>query len=97
MNPAVAVLIASHNGSGSIEETIASVRDQGAHVFVVSDGSSDDTVARSRRAGAYVLELERNFGKPGAILRALFVLRLWERYEAIAILDDDTLVASGAR
>jgi len=90
----VAVLIASKDGAATIGETVASVRSQpGVDVYVVSDGSSDDTVEQARRAGAEVLELVENVGKPGAIFRALFVKRLTRRYEAIAILDDDTVVA----
>jgi len=62
----VAVLIASKDGAATIGETVASVRSQpGVDVYVVSDGSSDDTVEQARRAGAEVLELVENVGKPG--------------------------------
>jgi poly-beta-1,6-N-acetyl-D-glucosamine synthase len=40
-----------------------------------------------------VLELPANVGKPAAIYRAVKTLRLTERYDALAILDDDTVVA----
>lgn len=88
----VAVVIATHNGSGTVSETIRSVSGQ-ADVYVVSDGSTDTTAETARAAGAVVLELAENRGKPAAIYRAVRELRLTERYDAIAILDDDTVVA----
>jgi cellulose synthase/poly-beta-1,6-N-acetylglucosamine synthase-like glycosyltransferase len=90
----VAVLIASKDGAASVEATIESVRDQpGVDVYVISDASTDDTVEVARRAGARAIQLTENVGKPGALFRALFAFRLTSRYEAIAILDDDTVVA----
>jgi poly-beta-1,6-N-acetyl-D-glucosamine synthase len=88
----VAVVIATHNGSGTVSETVGSVAGQ-ADVYVVSDGSTDATAETARAAGAVVLELTENRGKPAAIYRAVRELRLTERYDAIAILDDDTVVA----
>lgn len=90
--PRVAVLVATKNGSSSVRDTIASVRGQ-ADVYVVSDGSTDDTADVAREAGAYVLELEENVGKPAAIHAAVRRLRLTSLYEALVILDDDTIVA----
>jgi poly-beta-1,6-N-acetyl-D-glucosamine synthase len=87
-----AVLIASKDGSSTIEATVRSAVCQTA-VFVVSDGSSDGTAAIARNAGATVLELSDNVGKPAAIYRALAHFRLTERFEAITSLDDDTTIA----
>lgn len=87
----VAVLVASKNGAATVGATVRSAVHQ-ADVFVVSDGSTDDTARVAREAGAEVLELVENIGKPAAIHRALRVLDLVERYEAIAILDDDTTI-----
>jgi poly-beta-1,6-N-acetyl-D-glucosamine synthase len=86
------VLIASKDGAATIAATVASAATQ-ADVFVVSDGSSDGTAETARTAGAQVLELTENVGKPAAIYRALNELALTERYDAIAILDDDTTIA----
>jgi biofilm PGA synthesis N-glycosyltransferase PgaC len=88
----IAVLIASKDGGSTVGATIRSVREQ-ADVFLVSDGSLDETAAIGRNEGACVLELEQNVGKPAAIYRALRELSLTERYDAVAILDDDTVVA----
>jgi cellulose synthase/poly-beta-1,6-N-acetylglucosamine synthase-like glycosyltransferase len=62
-------------------------------VYVVSDGSTDRTVVVAEEAGAVVLPLRQNVGKPAAIYRLITELALTTRYEAIAILDDDTVVA----
>jgi poly-beta-1,6-N-acetyl-D-glucosamine synthase len=62
-------------------------------VFVVSDGSTDDTAALARDAGAEVLELIENVGKPAAIAQALRHFDMAERFETIAVIDDDTRLA----
>lgn len=59
-------------------------------MFVVSDGSTDDTAGVARRHGAEVLALSENVGKPNAIRRAYDEFRIAERFRAILILDDDT-------
>lgn len=89
----VAVLIATKDGERTIGLTVSSAAAQ-ADVFVVSDGSTDATADVARAAGAHVLELATNVGKPTALLTAIRELRLTERYGAIAILDDDTIVAA---
>lgn len=95
LNPApamtVAFLIATKNGAATVAETIRSAESQGP-VYVVSDGSDDDTVAVAEAAGAQVLHLETNVGKPSALRTAIDTFGLTRRYEAIAILDDDTVV-----
>jgi biofilm PGA synthesis N-glycosyltransferase PgaC len=88
----VATLIASKDGEATIARTIRSIREQ-SDVFVVSDGSADDTAEVAAEAGAAVFALRENVGKPAAIYRAIKVWGLTERYDAIVILDDDTVVA----
>jgi cellulose synthase/poly-beta-1,6-N-acetylglucosamine synthase-like glycosyltransferase len=61
----------------------------------VSDGSTDDTAAVARAAGATVLEFPDNVGKPAAIHHALRELRLVERYETVTVIDDDTTLEPG--
>ena len=89
--PRVAVLVASKDGAGTIADTIASGASQ-ADVYVVSDGSTDATASVAREAGAQVLELDENVGKPAALFRAVHHFGLTARYVAVAILDDDTIV-----
>ncbi len=88
----VAVVVASRNGASSIADTIHSVSGQ-ADIYVVSDGSTDATAAVARAAGARVLELHENVGKPTALYRAIEAFDLTRRYDVLAILDDDTVVA----
>lgn len=88
----VAVVVASRNGEATIGHTVASVAGQ-ASVFVVSDGSTDRTAEVAREAGAAVIELEENVGKPRAIYELVNRLGLTKHYEAIAIVDDDTILA----
>jgi biofilm PGA synthesis N-glycosyltransferase PgaC len=88
----IAVLIASKDGEATVAATVESVVRQ-ADVYVVSDGSTDATARVASAAGARVLELPENVGKPAALYRAIKALALTERYDALAILDDDTVVA----
>ncbi len=87
----VAVLIASRNGESTVGETIRSASGQ-ADVYVVSDGSTDATAHVAWKAGARVLELGENVGKPAALYRLVDEFALTRRYGVIAILDDDTVV-----
>lgn len=87
----VAFLIATKNGAATVAETIRSAEAQGP-VYVVSDGSDDDTVAVAEAAGAQVLHLATNVGKPTALRTAIDAFGLTRRYDAIAILDDDTVI-----
>ncbi|MGZ4355934.1 MAG: glycosyltransferase family 2 protein [Gaiellaceae bacterium] len=88
-----AVLIACKNGEATIGGVIRTAIDQ-ADVFVVSDGSTDETAEVARRAGAAVLEREVSGGKPEALRAGTERFDLLARYDYIAVLDDDTTVAS---
>ncbi|WP_066519639.1 glycosyltransferase family 2 protein [Curtobacterium ammoniigenes] len=88
----VAILVAAHNEALVIERTIRSAIEHVAptQVFVVSDGSTDDTVAIARAAGAQVWDLHPNRGKAGAIAAAIEHFRIAERFEVLMLLDADT-------
>jgi cellulose synthase/poly-beta-1,6-N-acetylglucosamine synthase-like glycosyltransferase len=87
------VIIACRNGEKEIGRAVARAVAQ-APVYVVSDGSTDATAEVARAAGAEVLELVANVGKPAAIARALRHFEIVDRYETVAIIDDDTRIAS---
>jgi poly-beta-1,6-N-acetyl-D-glucosamine synthase len=90
---AFAFVVATLNGAATIATTVAVCARQ-ADTFVVSDGSTDDTVQIARAAGATVaVQLEENVGKPAAIYQLVQQLRLLDRYQLICIVDDDTVVA----
>ena len=78
----VAVLIAAHDEQLVIAEAVRAARAlvPASHVFVVSDGSSDETVARAREAGAVAWDLSPNRGKAGAIRAGLAHFRIPERF-----------------
>ncbi len=88
----VAILIAAHNEEVVIGRTIAELDKFGPEVsvFVVSDGSSDDTAVIARAHGATVLELNPNRGKAGALVAAIEHFRIAERFEVLLLLDADT-------
>jgi glycosyltransferase involved in cell wall biosynthesis len=64
-------IIPAFNEAGTIANVIRGVAGSVTHVLVVDDGSSDDTAAIARRAGAEVLEHGQNRGKGEAIRSAL--------------------------
>jgi cellulose synthase/poly-beta-1,6-N-acetylglucosamine synthase-like glycosyltransferase len=85
-------VIATLNGAATIGTTVAACARQ-ADTFVVSDGSTDDTVGRARAAGATTaIQLPSNVGKPAAIYELVHRLRLLDRYDLVCIIDDDTIV-----
>ena len=88
----VAVLVAAHNEELVIAHTIRSAMSlvPAGNVFVVSDGSGDDTVRIALDAGAEVFDLRPNRGKAGALAAAIRHFRLAERFEVVMLLDADT-------
>ncbi len=89
---AACVLIACRNGESEIGVAVERALEQAA-VFVVSDGSTDDTARVAAAAGAEVLVLTENVGKPAAIARALRHFDIPRRFATVAIIDDDTRIA----
>jgi poly-beta-1,6-N-acetyl-D-glucosamine synthase len=88
-----AFVIATLNGAATISKAV-SVCSRQADTFVVSDGSTDDTVGVAMAAGAtHALQLDENVGKPAAIYQLVHRLGLLDRYQLICIVDDDTVVA----
>jgi glycosyltransferase involved in cell wall biosynthesis len=83
----ILALIPAYNEGTRIEPVIAGAS-RYLPVLVIDDGSSDDTVAVSKAAGALVLTQNPNQGK-GAALRAGFRRALDEHFEAVVTLDAD--------
>lgn len=84
----VVAVIPAFNEAGTIADVVRGLRGQVSHVLVVSDGSTDDTAARARAAGADVLELRANGGK-GTAIRAGLARILSEPYTHVLFLDGD--------
>lgn len=89
----VLALIPAYNEGTRVASVVAGAC---AHlpVWVVDDGSSDDTAARAEEAGATVLRQVPNQGK-GAALRAGFRRAIDAGYEAVLTLDADGQHDSG--
>jgi poly-beta-1,6-N-acetyl-D-glucosamine synthase len=88
----VAILIASKNGENTIDATVRAAIANRVDVYVVSDGSTDNTVVRAMKAGAIVYGLKENVGKSPALHKGYKYFRLGEKYDAVAILDDDVVI-----
>lgn len=84
------VAIPAWNEQGSIADVIAKVREHrpDADVLVVNDGSTDDTAAVAREAGATVVSLPFNVGVGGA-MRTAFLHAKRNGYQALVQVDAD--------
>jgi len=69
-----AIIASIHNLEDQLDEFMERLHPYRDHVWLVSDGSTDNTVQRLRQAGWRCLEEEVNRHKPGALRRLLTVL-----------------------
>jgi len=67
--PGKLAIVPAHNEAGAVGPTVAEIRRwaPGFEVLVVDDGSTDETAARAREAGATLLRLPFNLGIGGAM------------------------------
>jgi glycosyltransferase involved in cell wall biosynthesis len=88
--PAVAVVIPVYQAAATVSSVVTGVRQAlpGAPVYVVDDGSRDESGERGRGAGATVLTHPRNLGK-GAALRTGIARALADGAGIIVTLDGD--------
>lgn len=89
-SPRVLVILPALNEGRSIARTVRGIREQlpRADLLVVNDGSSDDTSAEARLAGAFLLELPYNLGI-GAAVQAGFQYALAQGYDIVLRNDGD--------
>jgi glycosyltransferase involved in cell wall biosynthesis len=84
----VAVIVPAYDESATIAAVVAGIRRYVPDVFVVDDGSTDDTGANAAAAGAVVLRHDTNRGKGAAIRTGVaHVLRL--DYTHVLCMDAD--------
>jgi len=83
-------VVPAHNEAGSVAMVVASLRERAASfdVLVIDDGSTDDTAAQARAAGAEVLKLPFNLGIGGAVQTG-FLYALEHGYNYMAQVDGD--------
>jgi UDP-glucose 4-epimerase len=88
----VAVLMPAHNEEAVIANSLQAVLKllPAEQIHVVSDGSSDDTVAFARHYGVNVYDLNPNRGKAGALAAAIEYFELVAKFKVMLVLDADT-------
>lgn len=84
----ICVLIPSFNEARTIGQLISDLKKLSFSVYVVDDGSCDDSAAISERSGAVVLRHPKNQGK-GAALRTGFERILQDGFDAVLVMDGD--------
>lgn len=84
----IVAVIPAYQEANEVGRVVSQVRQHGLPVLVVDDGSTDDTAAQARAAGATVLQQPSNQGK-GAGLRAGFRWVLERDFTAVLTLDAD--------
>jgi glycosyltransferase involved in cell wall biosynthesis len=82
------VLIPAFNAAKSVGDVVWQCKEFVPDVVVIDDGSSDDTAAVARAAGAAVVSHPRNHGK-GAALKTGFAYVLQRGYDLVVTLDAD--------
>ncbi len=94
----LAVIVPAHNEEAHIGRCVRSIlisEPESAEVLVVAHNCSDSTALEAERAGARVLTLNdlSQTGK-GSALRYGFSVALTERFDAVLVIDADSLVTS---
>ncbi|MBW1682402.1 MAG: glycosyltransferase family 2 protein [Deltaproteobacteria bacterium] len=84
----IAAVIPSYNNEETVGRVVRETMPYVAQVFVIDDGSTDETAHAARAAGARVVRVQRNRGK-GHALRVGFRCALKEGFEAVVTLDAD--------
>ncbi len=88
MKPNFSILIPSYNEARTIGHIVADLVHRGFIVYVVDDGSSDDTARLAHAEGAVVVKHRKNMGK-GASLREGFRHIVKKGFDAVIIMDGD--------
>ncbi len=80
--------VPAYNEEDTIASVVMKVQDHVDNVVVVDDGSNDDTARLAEKAGAHVIEHERNMGK-GEAMKTLFQYARQKDASALVTLDGD--------
>jgi cellulose synthase/poly-beta-1,6-N-acetylglucosamine synthase-like glycosyltransferase len=87
-----AIVASIFNLEDSVDEFMVRLAPYREHVWLISDGSTDNTVGRLRQAGWRCLDEEVNRRKPGALRRLLTTLPA--RIETVMVIDPDVRICS---
>ena len=88
MSSKICILIPAHNEARTIADVVKGVLAKGLDVFVVDDGSRDDSGLLARDAGATVLVNFKNQGKGFSLQRGFDHIMALD-YEALITMDSD--------
>ena len=85
----VSALVPAYNEEDRIENTIKTIQNSKyiKEIYVIDDGSSDNTFSKANRAGARVLRLDKNRGKGYALRHGL--RKIIDKNQIIVFLDAD--------
>ena len=84
----VVAIVPAFNEAASIADVVTGLHGIVSHVLIVDDGSTDQTAARARAAGAEVLSRGTNTGK-GSAVRAGIAHVMTEPFTHVLLLDGD--------
>jgi cellulose synthase/poly-beta-1,6-N-acetylglucosamine synthase-like glycosyltransferase len=87
-----AIIASIFNLEDRLDDFMARLAPYREHVWLISDGSTDDTAKRLRQAGWRCLEEDVNRYKPGALRRLLTTLPA--RIETVMVIDPDVRICS---
>jgi cellulose synthase/poly-beta-1,6-N-acetylglucosamine synthase-like glycosyltransferase len=87
----VLVMVPAHDEQDNVLATVESLQASGCVVVVVADRCRDETAMRSRRAGAFVFEVDEG-NKGLALNRFMDESDLWEGFEYLSCVDCGTTV-----
>jgi len=87
-----AIIASIFNLEDQLDDFMARLGPYREHVWLISDGSTDNTVKRLQQAGWRCLEEEVNRRKPGALRRLLATLPA--RIETVMVMDPDVRICS---
>ena len=88
MKKNICVLIPSYNEARTIGALVRELKVEDLTVYVVDDGSSDDTAKIAEAEGAIVVKHKKNMGK-GASLREGFKHIVKKGFDAVVVMDGD--------
>ena len=82
------VLIPAYNESHHIVRLINEIKKTGLPMFVIDDGSQDDTARLAEEAGVPVIRNERNLGKGQSLIRGFHAM-LEKNFDSVITIDAD--------
>lgn len=91
----ICVVIPAHNEEEVIQSSLVALKRiiRREHIYVVSDGSKDETVKLARQKLIQVMALRKNVGKARAIEKLIQSRKLAKRYQYILLSDADSILA----